>query len=77
VTPWVVVLSIASDPRLDLYRVFTLVGLCLFILQALVKALHHAEGLRAMAPGSEMAKETALQVLSQPAGGQLASVVAH
>jgi len=54
----VVVLSVASDRHPSPYRVF--------ILQALIKVLRHEQGLRVVAPSSEMPRRSVWQVLSEP-----------
>jgi len=65
VTPWVVVLSVASDRHPSPYRVVILVGPYLFVLQALIEVLRHQQGLRVVAPSSEMLRGSVWQVLSE------------
>jgi len=42
-----------------------------------MKALHHAQGLGVMTPGFDMAKGSALQLLSKPPRGEVRPIVAH
>lgn len=76
-TPLVVVPSVAGNPHIGLLRILIVAGPHLVAFYALMKGLHNALGLRVIAPSSDVAKGSALQVLSESAGREPGSVAAH